>query len=118
MKNIKAILALSFLSLALLSCEKELDESQLVYVGEWEDFPDHRITINQNGRGEYRYMEPFGPGSDISFMTVEGLVRVNNEFITIGVNQRFTISQEPTVDSFGNTFMILDDNQVYFRNDN
>ena len=101
----------------LTSCKKELPASQYGYIGYWGDNIEN-IVIEQDGSGEYHYDNSYFSGNG-STKTVDivGRVKIEDGIITIksGLKKKFTITQEPTIDDAGATYMILDESFIFYK---
>ncbi len=108
MKNILSILSL-FIVLSLLSCQKALDEEEMIYQGNWSS-RTYALQIYGNGYGLCQ-SKKWGIG-----LVCEGYVRIRSRHIVFtGTDEsstlprkKFTIDQKPAIDSSGVTYMVLD----------
>jgi hypothetical protein len=106
----KHMLVLLFIgiSLVLASCQRELDEEDLVFRGDW-DSPTYALQIYSNGYG-------MANSRRLGGLTVEGRVAVRGDRLIFTSNRensslprkRFRINQRPDVEADGTVYMILD----------
>ena len=106
MKNVWTLTLLFFL-VTLSSCQRELDEEDLIFRGDW-DSSTYALQIYSNGYGVCNSRKWGG-------LTCEGYVTIKQDKIVFTSNKdkstlprkKFNIDQRPTIDANGNTFMIL-----------
>lgn len=92
--------------LLLTGCQRELDENDWVFSGDWES-KHYALQIYRNGYGACNSRKWIVP------VTYEGRVKItSNRIVFIDtedeIRKRFTIDQRPAKDSSGATFMVLD----------
>jgi hypothetical protein len=107
MKKLLPLLII-LLSVSLLSCQRELDEEDLIYRGDW-DSKTYALQIFSNGYGVCNTRKWGG-------LTCEGYVTIRSNKIVFTSNRessslprkKFDIDQRPQIDANGTNFMILD----------
>lgn len=108
MKKLSILLSVSLL-LTLGGCQKELEEENFAFRGDW-DSPTYALQIYQNGSGVCNSNKLGVP------LVCEGRVKIrNNKLIFTSTKddssmprKKFDIDQRPTVDRSGATYMVLD----------
>lgn len=106
----------AMLLLNLIACQKELEEDDLIYRGDW-DSKNYAIQIFRNGYGVVN-SKKLGVS-----LTCEGRVSIKEDKIIFTSNvkdstlprKRFKINQKPTIDTNGITYMVLDNERFEKR---
>ena len=106
----KKLIPLFFLILSgsLISCQRQLDEDDLIYRGDW-DSRTYALQIYSNGYGVCNTRKWGG-------LTCEGYVTIRSSKIVFTSNKetsslprkKFDIDEQPQIDANGVIFMILD----------
>jgi hypothetical protein len=92
--------------LLLFSCQKELNDAHIKYLGSWGS-NDYSLEIWKDGRGliERKNQE-----------TIECNVRIEDNKIKFrqGIHKTFDINSDPSTDNSGITTMILD-HEIFYK---
>jgi hypothetical protein len=101
---------LSLLLLTLLtisSCQRKLEENQIIYQGQWES-AEHTLFIYSNGRGLCIQKKLGLRCNGYVTITSHKMVFTSTSLDTHVFRVKFTIDQKPQKAAGGITYMILD----------
>lgn len=111
MKTIKHLLILASTILILVSCRKQLPESDADFAGTW--FGDYtKLTIELNGKGIYEYSD----GSVSKSINGKTVIDGNQLKIkSLLVSKKYTIDQRPTPVAGSYTYTMVLSGEIFTR---